>query len=611
MKKILSLLLGLLMLLGCCSCAEGETAENMIKNPLQQDRVKLLRFDYADIALGEGTFQDTFAEAVDYYMSLDVDDILYEMRVSAGIDTKGGQTLIDGPNWYYNGNCMIGFWIWAYSRMYAITQNEEIQKQANELTDGLKEVWDKSPSYVIPGDAFFYPVEKFIQGLIADYQYCGNENAKELCLDTLDYSVARLNEERAFGNNGDEWYILSESIYKAIEAFYLQDQTYRDFAKKYEYTQFWDIFANGENVLDYKPEKGNYPTHFHAFSHINSLCGAAMAYKDSGDEYYFTVLERAYEWLRTTQMLATGAVGPSYEHLLSRDEIIDAVNSDKNDSAEVQCTSYALTKLCDYMLTFTADAEYGDWMEKMLWNVTVATPPIEDGHVMYYADYTTDGGKKVNRTEQWTCCVGSRPVLITDTVQSIYYNDTQNIYVNQFINSSVRLNKYDNTIQLTQESDFPRSNTVNLRVNLAQSDTFQLILRKPAWAAAFQVKVNGETYNASQQDHWIVIDRTWQDGDSVELCLEMNLYISEIDSEQYEGEGIYALMYGPVALAAELNIAGKTPDKLVDYTTILDDLVRADENQAMIFRMEKQPAVVFKAYYQIPQEELYYLYIKK
>ena len=46
-------------------------------------------------------------------------------------------------------------------------------------------------------------------------------------------------------------------------------------------------------------------------------------------------------------------------------------------------------------MTFTGEARYGGWAEKLLYNGTGGQPPItKEGKVMYYADYFVNGGIK-------------------------------------------------------------------------------------------------------------------------------------------------------------------------------------------------------------------------
>src|SRR5262249_18401269 len=54
---------------------------------------------------------------------------------------------------------------------------------------------------------------------------------------------------------------------------------------------------------------------------------------------------------------------------------------------------------------------------------------------------------------------------------------------------------------------------------------------------------------------YFVLDRTWRDGDSVELHLPMSLHVQPMPDD----ESLQAVLYGPLVLAGRLGTAGLTP----------------------------------------------------
>ncbi len=606
MKKLAAVALASLLILGAVGCGGGSDLADS-NNPLQDAQIKLQSFSYADVTLMDGEVKSKIDEIFDYYLALNVDDMMYDLRKQRNMDTKGGRSLCtDSNNWWSNGTLMMGFWLWGYSRIYNYTGDETVKEKANYLADSLYEAYKVSPFI---SNNSYYPIEKFIQGLLDNYVYCGNETALEFATVLVTYANGYFVRQDVLGDNGTEWYILSESIYKYIEC--TRDLTMKGLAEDFEYIRWWDIFDKGENVLDYTPEAGNFPTHFHAFSHINSLSGAAMAYKEKGEEYYYGVLEKAWDWLRDTQMMATGGVGASHEHLLSQDEIIDALNSRDGDSCETQCNAYAIGKLADYMTQFTGKSEYGDWEERAIWNLLVSLPTIEDGYVMYYGDYETTGGEKRNRDIQWTCCCGSCLVNATNAISSVYYHDTQNIYVNQFVPSTVLFERTNSQIKLTQTTQFPYENRVRLAVETTSQTPFSVKIRRPEWANGIvAVTVNGEQVDVKQDVcGWIVIERTWANGDEVEITFPMQVTTSGFNSVEYDG-GVYALSYGPIVLVGEVSVYGKTPANYLDYETAAQSLQRVS-SENLEFSVAGTDKVTFSPYYSMPTGQTYYMYMQK
>ena len=57
---------------------------------------------------------------------------------------------------------------------------------------------------------------------------------------------------------------------------------------------------------------------------------------------------------------------------------------------------------------------------------------------------------------------------------------------------------------------------------------------------------------------YFVIDRTWRDGDRVEVTLPMRLHAAPMPDDPT----VQAVMYGPLVLAGKLGTAGLTPENL-------------------------------------------------
>ena len=582
-------------------------------NPLKGQTVQLYNFDYADITITDSVFKDTLDEMMAYYLGIDNDDALFEYRRSIGLDTKGGKTLNTPPTWYGHGFGMLGYWVSAYSIIYRYTGDEAVKDKADNLVNGLYEGMKRAPG-MLQGLVNHYAFEKLIKGMLNNYIYCGNETALLYIEECMQWARNSLSRANVFGNNGGgtpplpagEWYTVGEACYWAGEV--LRNNEYIEFGKEWDYNEFWDIFYNDMDVFDYSPDGGSYPEFFHAFSHINSFNSAAKAYELNGERKYLDTVVKFYDWLQKNQVMVTGAVGPEFEHLLPLDRLINALLGNRSDSAEQQCTCYGSSRLANYLNRLTGEARYGDWTEQMLWNQIVATIPMTpEGNVWYYANYSVQGGSKTNKTETWTCCAGTRPLVVLQTLQNIYFHDTHNLYINLFESSVLEWNRSAGKVRITQESSLPKGETTCITVNLEEENAFSVKFRKPSWLeSAATIKVNGEEVNYdTDKDGWLVVNRTWKDGDKVEACFPMGLRISSLGN--LKTGRIYAVMYGPYALAAK-NILG-APNK---YMSMQDALTKIQKTEGeLLFTIDGVPSLTFRPYYMFKEEEFYYLYVKE
>ena len=84
-------------------------------------------FDFQDVTLNPGRWKDALDETMNFYLNIPNDNIMKYMRESVGRPAPG----IYYTGWYpqSKGIALIGQWLSAYSRMYAITGKEAFVKK--------------------------------------------------------------------------------------------------------------------------------------------------------------------------------------------------------------------------------------------------------------------------------------------------------------------------------------------------------------------------------------------------------------------------------------------------------------------------------------------------
>ncbi len=613
-SRVLAGLLAVLLLAGCGGNGQSPVstkptdAEQSTNSGTANSRELLYGFDYDDVTLTDGMFKDTFDNCMAFYDQLTADDILYRWRKKAGIDTATGRDL----QWEAESasECCLAQLISAKARRYAVTGAEEDKQIVQDILDGYQEIIDKTGDHPLMYSAYFY--EKTLRAFIDAYECCGLEQGYEMAKDFLSYGMNNdpfKEPTKLMGDNGSEWYTMSEVLYHF--AFLAKSKgesaalvkSYLEFAKLYEYTDFWNIFYNEENVFDYSVEVDRpFNEWFHAYSHFNSFNSALEAYKHTGNAYYLDATKKFYDWALQEQKQATGGYGAQWEWILPRDVMIGFLET-TDRSTETQCNSYAIVNLDNRLMAHTADASYGQWTEDALYNMTIASLETRDGYPTYYSDYSSDGGTKYLRWDwPWACCAGTRPLVVMEYLKSIYFHDTQNLYVNLYTNSSVSLNtESGNTITLSQQSDFPEDTKVVFTVDVKENAEFTISFRQPTWVAGeVVISVNGEQVSYVQENGWLKVTRSWQSGDVVTVDMPMNLYYEAITMD---GEGVYALKYGPVVLACEgvvENLKSIVPID-ADPNTILQK-----QEGSLTFTAQ---GATFKPYYAYDEGERYILYM--
>jgi len=100
------------------------------------------------------------------------------------------------------------------------------------------------------------------------------------------------------------------------------------------------------------------------------------------------------------------------------------------------------------------------------------------------------------------------------------------------------------TVTITESTDYPMAEVINLTVKTDQPVKFPLKLRIPAWCDQPTLKVNGKAKKLSAPGSVAVIDRKWENDDTVELVLSAPFRVErwhENSASLYRGPLLFAL----------------------------------------------------------------------
>jgi hypothetical protein len=608
----------------------GPRSARCAAHTVEGDGMKLEPFDYRGVTLDAGPLRRQFDQVREFYRRIPNDDLLKGVRARAGRPAPG----VELGGWYSrdNGN-IFGQVVSALSRMYAATEDEACRDKAAALV----EEWgrclgsDGYGFYSHKTTGKVYTFDKLVAGLVDASVYGHIEAAAPLLRRFVDWGEKNLDRGRLYANAdgegspnvaGSEWYTLPENLYRAFLA--TGDARYRDFAELWEYTQFWDLLARKADIFAPRAD-GQRTEQYHAYSHVNSLSSAAAAYLVKRDQRYLDTLVGAYEFLQT-QMFATGGYGPR-ESLMPVDRI-PAELREAGNHFETQCGSWAGFKLAKYLIRFTGDARYGDWIERLIYNGIGASLPItDDGRVFYYSSYKIDGACKTPYGDGWSCCSGTHPLAVADFHDLIYFHGDNELAVNLYTSSTVDWMCGKTPVTLRQFTHFPDEDTLLIAVVAARPAEFTLRLRVPGWLAGpMPVEVNG-TPLAGTPDakHWVSIRRIWQSSDTLRVKFPQRLTSCPIAAVAAELNSAVphpaAIMRGPVVLA--VRSPEGPPHRRIDLAHLDDELVPSP-GEALTYHVKHaahrvpateegagsaDPTLLVRPFYTYREGEQYFMYL--
>ncbi len=450
-----------------------------------------------------------------------------------------------------------GQYLSGLARAYAVTGDKATQEKVFRLVRGFAPTVTPKfyEGYNIPA----YTFDKTNCGLIDAHEFASDPMHSTSSTKATDAVLPwlppkALNREEMMARPHKNISFTWDETYTLPENFYLGYQRgagdrYHELAKRYlQDDTYFGPLAEGQNVLPGQ----------HAYSHVNALCSAMQCYLTDGSEMHLRAAQNGFRFVQE-QSFATGGWGPDETFRKpGTDELVSAhlVTRQLRDSLR------RLRPLQDHALLMrvSGDSPFGDSMEAVLYNTILGARPIRpDGVSFYYADYNMDAAK-VDYDQKWPCCSGTFPQLTADYGISSYLRSPQGIYVNLYVPSRVTWRQGNARVSLTQKTEYPNNGETALQLKLDRTERFTIALRIPAWAGPHTaVKVNGSPTGASlQPGTWTRLDRTWKDGDRVELSIDMPLRLVPIDPAHPE---TIALVRGPVALFAIEQGAAKISSK--------------------------------------------------
>lgn len=548
-------------------------------------------FHYSQVQLLDGPLRSQFEHNHDLFLHLDEDALLKPFREREGMPAPGP----DMGGWYDNGDDFnaadnfhafvpghsFGQYLSALARDYAVTGSKATQDKIRRLVRGFAETVEPQGKFYVGYHLPAYTYDKTSCGLIDAHEFAEDPDALDVhwratqaVLPYLPEKALSRAEQRArphkmIADTWDETYTLPENFFLAYQRS--GNSRYRDLAVRFIEEDYFGPLAEGHNVLPGE----------HAYSHVNALSSAVQSYLVLGQEKY---LRAASQGLRMVeeQSYASGGWGPDEAFVVTGQGALGASLESTHSSFETGCGAYGHFKITRYLLRITRDSRYGDSMERVLYNtIAGATPILADGTTFYYADYNDNRATKVHYKDKWPCCSGTFPQLTADYGISSYYRSQNGVYVNLFIPSRVSWSQGGTPCTLTQTTEYPAANTTQLDFALSRPETFTVYVRIPEWAGAgTRVSVNGRSAGRELvAGKFMALERSWKDGDRVEVEFEMPLRLEAVDGQNLNR---VALLHGPIALFAVGSMPSRIKrDQLLAATRVApsaeDWLVRTDE----------------------------------
>ncbi len=572
--------------------AAGAMAASMpARAAIRPDKEVMREFAYGDVRLTGGPIKAQYDRIHAHYLALDNDRLLKVFRQHAGLPAPGP----DMGGWYdadgFVPGLAFGQYVSGLARIGAATGDQACHDKVKALVIGFGEcIRAVDDPYAGKGSRDVwaaYVMDKYVVGLVDAYRLSHVEEAKALLPVVIDKClpfISPVSKDRIGKREPpyDETYVLSENLFHVADI--TGDSKYKALAVHYMLDKEWfDPLSAGQNVLPLK----------HAYSHTVALSSGGQAYLQMGDPKYKKALQNAWSYMEE-QRYASGGWGPEEQFVEPHTGKLNAMLATSKAHFETPCGSFADMKLARYLIRMTGEPQYGDGLERTVYNTILAVRlPDSDGDYPYYSNYGAKA-EKVYYGKKWPCCSGTLVQGVSDYVLNTYFHDDKALLVNMYTPSTVNWTRPGGVVSVEQVTDYPAADSSRLKVTKAGNGDFTMKLRIPAWAKGAKVAVNGKPVMATP-GQLAVITRKWAAGDVVDVTLPQPLRTLPIDDQNPK---IAAVLRGPVMYV------GLNPWEGIETTAVsLPGDLKAVPGNAQAYRLKSGGHdLVFVPYFTVDTE---------
>ncbi|MBE6804321.1 MAG: hypothetical protein E7528_05420 [Ruminococcaceae bacterium] len=494
-----------------------------------------------NVTLLDSYEQNAFNLEKKYLKSLESDKLLKGFCEIAGIELNaekyGGweTSAIQGHT--------LGHYLTAVAQAYTSSSDEDFKK----ITDYMISVLAKCQAEngylaAIPESHYtqletgdtkgtwvpWYSMHKILAGLVSVYEFTENKQALEVASKLGDWVYSHTSKWTAETQKtvlNIEYGGMNDALYDLYK--YTKSENHLSAAHSFDEMTLFEPLYNGEDILNGK----------HANTTIPKIKGALNRYLVTGEDYYLQVAKNFWDIVINNHTYITGG-NSEWEHF-GEPKILDGERTNCNCET---CNTYNMLKLTRDLFKITGDTKYADYYENTFINAILSSQNPETGMTTYFQPMATGYFKVYSSpTDHFWCCTGSGMENFSKLGDSIYFHNSNSLYVNRFTSS--KFDWQEKCLKITQETNLP-----NVKFTINGSNKAQIVLRVPDWTNNLTVKINGEEIKVKVKKGLIILDREWQNGDIIEYNLPMKITVHPLP----DNKNAVAFKYGPWVLSADM-----------------------------------------------------------
>lgn len=529
-----------------------------------EEGVKAHPFSLSEVQLKPGIYTRRTTLNDRYLLNFPTEKLLHPFR--------NGAQLLASPSYHLHADdskddlygLYTAHFIAAASKSYAQTVNKTLKQKTDTIIDTLRNVqqqWGNGYLAAFPPTWFeaspdnkhtskaYYATQKLMDGLMAAYQYTGNQTALDVAHDMsiwLYRHCKRLSAGQRHQIQHEDQGGMSRTL--RLLASYTNDKRPEQLAAMFDDNTLASGLLSNKDVFKHQ--------------HANTFVTRLMALADKSDRVNSvrTAAERqilhkavtdAWQQLVRHRSYATGGIS-------SADTIITAPTLQPTTARGMDqqdaCSTYNMLQLTGKICEWHPTVEVADYYENTLMNGILGTMMANKPGTQQQYVAQQPGAFRVfqNPDTAANCCSGIGLEAFATMNANIYFHNASTLWINQYIPST--LNWSEKELVVEQETGYPRFDDVHFTIKTPHPQRLTVKLRVPGWLQEpAQVCINGsDTLMEGMPGKYISINREWHDGDTIRLDIPRNFHLWHMP----DNPRCVAIYYGPVLMAANLGTDG-------------------------------------------------------
>jgi DUF1680 family protein len=299
--------------------------------------------------------------------------------------------------------------------------------------------------------------------------------------------------------------------------------------------------------------------------------GVADVAAMTGEKEYIDAIDRIWQDVVDRKLYLIGSVG---QHGAG-EGYAGAYQLTNLKAYNETCAAIALAMWNHRMFLLHGDSKYADVLERIIYNGFLSGVSLTGQSFFYPNPLECDMKFKFNQgaleRKPWfgcACCPSNVVRFLPSLPGYVYAVRDQNLYVNLFMAGKATIQLPGGSVKVVQQTEYPWNGKVQMAILPETAQQFALRVRIPAWVrgevlpsdlyryldatpAKWSIRVNNTPVDKKLADGYAVIDRSWKQGDVVELELPMPVRRVLANEKVTFDQGRVAVERGPLVYCVE------------------------------------------------------------